>query len=389
MRPHDPLRCIVPEHMLEHIARHARTQHQRDVALRSLTAAARFRGQRDAFSLTSAPPASGEKQRKIFDAKHGITLPGTLIRSEGEPPTGDEAADEVYRHLGATYDLFEEVYGRNSLDDNGHPLNATVHYGDEFNNAFWNGQQMVFGDGDGELFLSFTNPVDITGHELSHGVVEFTANLVYHHQPGALNEHFADVFGSLVKQRVLGQTADQADWLIGEGLLGPEVNGVALRSMKAPGTAYDDDVLGKDPQPGHMKHYYEGPQDNYGVHINSGIPNRAFYLAATAIGGEAWEVAGMIWYQTLLSLSSHAEFSDAAAKTIQAASEFGSDVQQSVRDAWKEVGVTVPRSPRRRTAAAAARPADQVEEQFDELIDRMGKRVASVIREEFRKQKNK
>lgn len=355
--------------------------------MRSLSAAARFRGQRDAFSLTSAPPASGEKQRHVFDAAGGTVLPGTLVRSEDDPATGDAAVDEVYDHLGATYDLFDEVYGRNSLDDNGHPLNATVHYGEEFNNAFWNGQQMVFGNGDGELFLSFTRPVDITGHELSHGVVEFTANLVYHHQPGALNEHFADVFGSLVKQRVLGQTAEEADWLIGAGLLGPEVDGTALRSMKAPGTAYDDDVLGKDPQPGHMKHYYEGPRDNYGVHINSGIPNRAFYLAATAIGGEAWEVAGRIWYQALLSLSSHAEFSDAAAKTIQAAEEFGEDVQQAVRDAWKEVGVPTPGRKGRPAARRVQPSASQVEDQFDKLIDRLGKRVATVIREELRKNK--
>ncbi|CAM5676724.1 hypothetical protein SFUMM280S_07534 [Streptomyces fumanus] len=156
---------------------------------------------------------------------------------------------------------------------------------------------MVFGDGDGEIFLDFTIPVDVIGHELVHGVTQYTANLTYFGQPGALNESVSDVFGSLIKQYTLGQSADQADWLIGAGLLAPRVTGVALRSLKAPGTAYDDDVLGKDPQPATMDDYVRTGRDNGGVHINSGIPNHAFYLAATALGGNAWERAGQIWYR--------------------------------------------------------------------------------------------
>src|SRR5699024_6933438 len=116
---------------------------------------------------------------------------------------------------------------------------------------------------------------------------------------GALNESLSDVFGSLIKQYTLGQTAADADWLIGTGLLAPRVTGKALRSMKEPGTAYDDDVLGKDPQPSTMDGYVNTGRDNGGVHINSGIPNRAFYLVATALGGNAWERAGQIWYDVL------------------------------------------------------------------------------------------
>ena len=149
----------------------------------------------------------------------------------------------------------------------------------DYDNAFWDGTQMVFGDGDGVIFLPFTRSVDVIGHELAHGVTQYTSGLNYQDQSGALNESVSDVFGVLVKQRLLGQTADQADWLVGAELLAPGVNGVALRSMAAPGTAYDDPRLGKDPQPGHMRDYVDTTDDNGGVHINSGIPNKAFHVA--------------------------------------------------------------------------------------------------------------
>ena len=159
---------------------------------------------------------------------------------------------------------------------------------------------MVFGDGDGQLFNRFTIALDVIGHELAHGVTEDEAGLVYMFQPGALNEHLSDVFGSLVKQKVLNQTADQADWLIGAGLLADGVQGV--------GSAVHEGAWDGIRRPGARQRSAARPyernslntmQDNGGVHINSGIPNKAFYLAATAIGGNAWEKAGRIWYETL------------------------------------------------------------------------------------------
>ena len=223
---------------------------------------------------------------------------------------------------------------------------ATVHYGKKYDNAFWDGAQMVFGDGDGKLFNRFTISVDIVGHELSHGVTEDEAQLAYFNQAGALNESVSDVFGSLIKQYALKQTADQADWLIGAGLLTDQVNGKALRSMAAPGTAYDDPVLGKDPQPDNMKHYLHTTQDNGGVHINSGIPNHAFYLAATAIGGNAWESAGHIWYETLRDkrLKANAGFVAFGKLTVtNARALYGATAKETVavRDAWHAVGVKV------------------------------------------------
>jgi Zn-dependent metalloprotease len=147
-----------------------------------------------------------------------------------------------------------------------------------------------------------------------------------------------------VKQHLLGQTADQADWLIGAGLFTERVRGKALRSMSAPGTAYDDPVLGKDPQPGTMSDYVQTPRDNGGVHINSGIPNRAFYLAATALGGHAWERAGKIWYETLRSAQVRPTtgFKRFAGVTVDVAGQLfgaGSTEQQAVTEAWTQVEV--------------------------------------------------
>ena len=160
---------------------------------------------------------------------------------------------------------------------------------------------MVFGDGDGLTFTDFTKSLDVIGHRLTHGVTEHAAGLEYHIEPGALNESMSDVIGSLVKQWSLKQTVDQADWLIGAEIFTPDVQADALRSMKAPGTAYDNADFGKDPQPDHMSRFVHLPDtedgDFGGVHINSGIPNKAFYLVATGIGGNAWQAPGHIWYR--------------------------------------------------------------------------------------------
>jgi Zn-dependent metalloprotease len=345
--------CITPPHMLEQIAERG-SQRQREWALRTLSTTERFRGERNIAASVKALAAlaqAEEKQRVIYDAGHGTSLPGRMVRSEGDPSMGDVAVDEAYDGSGATYDLYKDVYERNSIDNRGLRMDSTVHYQVGYDNAFWNGSQMVYGDGDEDLpeaerlFNRFTIAIDIIGHELTHGVTQHEARLVYWDQPGALNESFSDVFGSLVKQRALGHTAADADWLIGEGIFTPNVNGQGIRSMKAPGTAYDDPVLGQDPQPGHMDDYVNTNADNGGVHINSGIPNRAFYIAAREIGGHAWEKAGQIWYVTLCDrLAVRSEFQDAANLTFQVAGTLygaGSLEQQAVRTGWAEVGISV------------------------------------------------
>lgn len=286
----------------------------------------------------------GTVEREIYDAEQMQTLPGKRVRSEGDPDNNDVAVREAWDYLGVTYDFFWQAYQRDSLDGKGLLLKGTVHYGDEYQNAFWNGQQMVFGDGDGEIFNRFTIALDVVGHELSHGVTETEAGLIYFEQAGALNESLSDVFGSLVKQFHHKQTADKADWIIGEGLLAEGINGKGLRSMSAPGTAYDDPLLGKDPQPADMQHYIQTRDDNGGVHLNSGIPNRAFYLAAQALGGYAWEKAGYAWYDTVCdrTLPQNADFRTFAQFTVRHGQKrFDQSVGEAIEDAWKQVGVAV------------------------------------------------
>src|ERR1044072_7997858 len=231
-----------------------------------------MRGQREVLTTFAAlgMTPTGTMRRTIYDAKQGMTLPGKLVRSEGGKKSKDTAVNEAYDGSGKTYKFYLNIFQRNSIDDRGMRLDSTVHFRRGFNNAFWNGQQMVYGDGDGQIFNRFTKSLDVIGHELTHGVTQYEAGLVYQDQPGALNEHFSDVFGSLVRQFAKKQKAKQADWLIGKGICAPGIQGVALRSMKAPGTAYNDPLIGKDPQPAHMSHFVQTTADFGGVHINSG-----------------------------------------------------------------------------------------------------------------------
>ncbi|AQH03970.1 peptidase M4 (plasmid) [Burkholderia sp. KK1] len=344
--------CILPPHMLKEIAKNG-TPSQRVAAVDTLSTDHTFRQIRSVQAALLAPrrggavapaPAVPSVHRSIYTANHTETLPGKLVRAEGAPKSKDESVDEAYDGLGATFEFYLEIFQRNSIDDAGMPLIGTVHYGDKYDNAFWNSQQMVFGDGDGTLFNRFTIALDVIGHELTHGVTEHTANLAYSGQAGALNESVSDVFGSLIKQYALKQKADKADWLIGAGLLASGVKGVALRSMKEPGTAYDDPVLGKDPQPADMAHYVNTAQDNHGVHINSGIPNRAFCLAALDLGGYAWEKAGRVWYETLNDshIKPTASFKTFARLTVSNANRLfgaGSAESKAVSKAWDTVGV--------------------------------------------------
>lgn len=288
--------------------------------------------------------ASPAPDRVISDANNTENLPGVRVRTEGEPAVDDVAVNQAYDGLGVTHEFFWEAFQRSSIDGASGTLLATVHYGDRYDNAFWDGIQMVFGDGDGEVFTGFTTSLTVIAHELAHGVIERAGGLDYQDQSGALNESIADVFGVLTEQYSLGHTADQATWLVGAGIFTDAVTGEALRSLSAPGTAYDDDVLGADPQVAHMDDYVTTVDDNGGVHYNSGIPNKAFHLFATALGGYAWERAGQVWYDALTSgqLERTATFEQFSAATLEAATAlFGDDSDELValRSAWMDVGV--------------------------------------------------
>lgn len=345
---HHPLCCFVPPYMAESL------QASNDDAVRQIALASLGNEYRTARRLLSAhfmaqstPPQTPGKKRYIFDMQgNSDPLPGSLVRQEGDRPIADDAANEAYDHSGAVYDFYQQIFGRDSLDDAGVPLRSSIHVGDIFggpmSNAFFNGKQMAYGDGDGNLFSRFTQSLDVVGHEFTHSVVTFTSNLNYFGESGALNESFADVMGCLINQWQLHQTVDQADWYIGKEILGPAARIRGVRTLKGEKAYRDDPDFGTDPQPKYYRDRYQGSRDRGGVHINSGIANHAFYLAAMEIGGYAWEKTGKVWYAALKSaLDSNATFREAANATIAIAGYYGhgSDEQAAVRRAWQQVGV--------------------------------------------------
>jgi Zn-dependent metalloprotease len=214
---------------------------------------------------------------------------------------------------------------------------SNVHYGVDYNNAFWDGDEMTYGDGDGKEFTNFATAIDVVAHELAHGVTQFLANLEYQSQSGALNEHFSDAFGTIIKQKYLGQDISEADWLIGDTIVTEAFPGIAIRSMQSPGTANEFDI-----QPSHMDNYYKGSADNQGVHINSGIPNKAFYLCCMEIGIDD---CALIWFETLRSLWRTANFQDMlnkmleTARSLSDAKKVGDTAEEAVRQSFSAVGL--------------------------------------------------
>ncbi|MEP7369068.1 MAG: M4 family metallopeptidase [Dermatophilaceae bacterium] len=343
-----PLACILPPDLLLRLSESV-TAEQRAAILRTLELDETFRLRRVELASGQArrhelAPSLGEgtPNRSIYDQRHSSDYrPGPLVRDEGGPPVADQSVNQAYDGFGLTYRLFWDVFHRNSIDGRGMPIEGLVHFGEAYDNAFWDGAgHMFFGDGDGSLLRDTTKGLDVIGHELTHGVTQHEANLKYSGQSGALNESVSDVFGSLVKQYHLSQDATQADWLIGADIVGPEL-APALRSLKTPGAAnpYDN-------QPADMDHYVSTSTDNGGVHANSGIPNHAFYVVATTLGGNAWEAPGSIWYDALTDpqVKPSCSFSHFAAVTLRhAVSRYGpSSVQaQAVRAGWQAVKVPV------------------------------------------------
>jgi Zn-dependent metalloprotease len=290
-----------------------------------------------------APPATGTSRREIYDSGTTTNQRVKLVRSEGSPETKDAEVINAYDSSGVVRTFFKQLLNRNSIDNRSLDLVLNVHFGNKFNNAFWDGDEMTFGDGDGVIFSGFARSLDVVAHELAHGVTQFSSGLIYQNESGALNEHFSDVFGTAITQWANQETPDDADWLIGDEIMGPDLYGEALRSMRNPGTAYDNPTLGKDPQPAHYADRYTGTGDNGGVHINSGIPNRVFYLVATELGDT--QVAARIWYHALHFLKPNSTFAQAATQVADStrilvkAGVVHKGATQIVRGAWKTVGV--------------------------------------------------
>jgi Zn-dependent metalloprotease len=262
----------------------------------------------DGKVLGVLPKVTTARNRLVYNANHTGSLPGTLARSEGGAPTGDTDVDNAYEFTGDVYNYYKEWFGRDSFNNAGASLISTAHYGTGYHNAFWNGQQMVFGD-------NYASSLDVVGHELTHAVTESTANLVYSYQSGALNESFSDIMGESVEYFTKGKN----DWLIGTGLpIGP------IRNLKEP-RKFEEEPGWPDPES--LSEWWPGCEDNYGVHINSTITSHAYYLIATAIGIPQ---AAQIFYRDLtVYLNPQSGLEDARNGAIQAAADlYGSGSKQ-------------------------------------------------------------
>ena len=271
----------------------------------------------------------------VYDCKHTTNLPGTPVSKPGSSLDG--STKRCFVETTGVADFYKKVFGRNSIDNAGMALLSSVNYGVKYNNANWNGSQMIYGDGDNQIFVDFTLSNDVIGHELTHGVTQYTLQLVYANESGGLNESMSDVFGSMYRQWRKNQTVTHADWLIGKEIIGPKpkAQGITcLRDMANPG---DKHCLA--PQPFHFSKYTPGMDPHY----SSGIPNYAFYKAATAIGGKSWEKAGQIWYRAMTAgKSPHMKMSAFAKRTRDAAKSLypgNTTVINAIDKAWKDVGL--------------------------------------------------
>jgi Zn-dependent metalloprotease len=340
-----PLCYYVPSHIIDHIAKNARQlgmdpepAQRTAVASQALRQERRLTTTASAALLTLTPPHPGKGDRQIFDDQNQWAIGTTVLRGEGDAAVSAANANAAYDGLGATREFYREILGRDSIDNSGLTLLGHVNYGVEYDNAFWDGTEMVFGNGDGKIFKDFTQDVDVCGHELTHGVTQYTAGLIYTDQPGAMNEAFSDILGSCVDQYVHKLDAGEHNWLIGEDVMADPLYGEAIRSMSHPGTAYDNPILGKDPQAAHMSGYVPGGDP----HVNSGIINRAFYLTAIELGSFP---AARIWYDTLLNLFPNAQFTDCAyicaeqARILARDGKVGRNAAQTVRAAFRAVGI--------------------------------------------------
>jgi vibriolysin len=290
------------------------------------------------------------RNRKTYTASNGTRLPGSLLRSEGQAPVSDAVANQAHDNAGFTYDFYFSRYGRDSYNGAGATLTSTVHYSRNYVNAYWDGTQMVYGDGDGVDSGPLT-VLDVVAHELTHAVTDNSSDLIYSNESGALNEAMSDIFGASVEAFRDGSVSGNT-WKIGEECWTPATAGDALRYMNDPALAGDFD---------YYPTRYTGTSDNGGVHWNSGIANLAFHLMVS--GGThprgktttvvpalstspvtSIEMGAAIFYRAnTVYLTPGSTFGDARAATAQAATDlYGATAAAAVNAAWTAVGVAAP-----------------------------------------------
>ncbi|MCA9658004.1 MAG: M4 family metallopeptidase, partial [Myxococcales bacterium] len=302
-----------------------------------------FADARSGELLTRHPQIHRAKNRRVYSANNGQSLPGSQKMSEGNGANGDPVVQAAYENSGLTYDYYKAKFGRDSFNSGGATLHSTVHYGNDYDNAFWNGQQMVYGDGSGYYFDPLAYSADIVVHELTHAVTSYSADLVYQNESGALNEAFSDIMAASAQAWQAGGVSS-ATWKLAEDVWTPDTPGDAMRYMNDPtadGQSYD-----------YYPTRYQGSQDNGGVHLNSGIANLAFKLAVTggthpqgktnvSVPAIGVAKAEQIFYRALTSyLSSYSDFEDARNATAQAAEDlYGATEAAAIHKAWDAVGV--------------------------------------------------
>lgn len=301
--------------------------------LRGLREAHRVAGLRDVDRLM--PAAAGAKpvvpSQHLYDCASRKALPGKPVPK----PTGDYK--QVFDTTAKVAEFYLKVLGRNSLDNKGFDLNSSLHYGVAYDNAFWNGAQMVYGDGDGQLFTKMFLSPDVIGHELTHGVTQYESALRYEGESGALNESLSDVFGTVFNQWLNNwDVTEPRGWLVGAGIIAKPYQAkgfTCLRDMVTPSAKH---CLSPQPE------LYSQLDPSADVHDNSGVPNKAFALFARALGGQAWNLALLVWYDvaTNRTLRSDARMAEFAKLSVAAAKKRGgTKVQSACRAAWKAVGI--------------------------------------------------
>lgn len=314
---------LVDTVQISHELRELRTQAARLTSVASAHAAG-------LITLAATPSIT------VYDCKHTQTLPGTPVP---KPKTASDATvKRAFNETTGVAEFYKEVFNRNSIDDHGMTMMSSVHYGQDYNNAMWNGSQMVYGDGDGEIFVDFTKGNDVIGHELTHGVTQHSLQLAYTGDAGGLNESISDCFGSMFRQWQANQTADKADWLIGSDIIGPgsrKKGYTCLRDMANPAAKH---CLA--PQPTKYSQITPGMDPHY----SSGPPNFAFCKACTTLGGNSWSRIGQVWYQSLTGFgpAPNMTMKAFAARTRQVAHTlYPSDatVGAAVDTGWKTIGL--------------------------------------------------
>jgi len=360
------VRCyFIPKHIEDRICEHNKDVASNPVGISLAPKTSNISNELRSLRQDVKPEVQDQKissrlgKNYVYTAKNRQRQPGGLIADSMNEATASKDPNAICAWVLSDYFLrfCRDILGRSSFDGRNADIKSTVHYYVCYNNAFFDGTQMVYGDGDGKIFEDFAQDPSVVFHELWHGVTDRTCGLLYHDQAGALNESLSDVFASIIMQWMNGETVDEASWLIGERCfidshnVTSNPNGIsqayALRSLIDPGTAFvNHPYIGTDDQPQDMDHFDSSNEDNGGVHKNSGITNHAFYLFAKSVGGFSWDIPCKIWYKTITTpglISPNCTFVEFAQATLTSATDLYSSTQpiiiDKLRRAWSLVKI--------------------------------------------------